>query len=287
VAIGFEIWLFAVALGSSAFGGMLGMASGVFIVPVLTVFGHVDIRTAIAASIVSVIACSCGSAAPFLKERLTNIRLALVLETATTLGALTGVVLTGLISAPVLFLLFAMILALSACQMLARREALPADFAKPIPNRWSAWRLNASYPNRDLDRDVEYQVERLPLGLTLMYGAGLVSALLGIGSGVLKIPALDTALRLPIKVSSATSNFMIGVTGAASAGAYFVRGDIRPDIAGPIVLGSALGAILGARVLMALRGDWLRWLFAAVLILLAAQMALTAFGPQPLSGGRA
>jgi hypothetical protein len=264
---------------------MLGMASGVFIVPILTVFGRVDIRTAIAASIVSVIACSCGSAAPFLKERLTNIRLALVLETATTLGALTGVVLTGMISTPVLFLIFAAILALSAVQMLARREASAPAPAAPATSRWAAWRLDARYPNGDLGRDVEYQVDRLPLGLMLMYGAGLVSALLGIGSGVLKIPAMDTALRLPIKVSSATSNFMIGVTGAASAGAYFVRGDIRPGIAGPIVLGSVVGAVLGARVLMALRGDWLRWLFAGVLVLLAGQMALAALGLQlPLKG---
>jgi hypothetical protein len=284
MTVGFEIWLFAVALGASSLGGMLGMASGVFIVPVLTMFGHVGIRTAIAASIVSVIACSCGSAAPFLKERLTNIRLALVLETATTFGALTGVVLTGLISTPVLFFVFAVILALSAYQMLARRETAVAALVTPASNRWSAWRLDASYPDRDLGRDVDYHVDRLPLGMALMYGAGLVSALLGIGSGVLKIPAMDTALRLPIKVSSATSNFMIGVTGAASAGAYFVRGDIKPGVAGPIVLGSVVGAILGARILMAVRGDQLRWLFAGMLILLAGQMALAALGVQPPLG---
>jgi hypothetical protein len=278
MTVGFEMWLFAVALGASALGGMLGMASGVFVVPILTMFGQIDIRTAIAASIVSVIACSCGSAAPFLKERLTNIRLALVLETATTFGALTGVILTGLISTPVLFFVFTVILALSAYQMLARRETSAAAFVAPEPNRWSAWRLNASYPNRDLGREVDYSVDRLPLGLALMCGAGLVSALLGIGSGVLKIPAMDTALRLPIKVSSATSNFMIGVTGAASAGAYFVRGNIRPGITGPIVLGSVVGAILGARLLLMLRGDRLRWLFAGVLILLAGQMAAAALG---------
>jgi hypothetical protein len=285
MAVGFEIWLFAVALGASALGGMLGMASGVFVVPILTLFGRLDIRTAIAASIVSVIACSCGSAAPFLKERLTNIRLALVLETATTLGALTGVVLTGLISTPILYVVFAAILALSAIQMLSRRETSAAAPGPPAPNRGSAWRLSASYPNRDLGRDVAYHVERLPLGLALMYAAGLVSALLGIGSGVLKIPAMDTALRLPIKVSSATSNFMIGVTGAASACAYFVRGDIRPGVAGPIVLGSVLGALLGARVLMAVRAARLRWLFAGVLILLAGQMALAASGLRLPWGG--
>src|ERR1700748_701480 len=119
---GFALWLFAVSLVASALGGMLGMASGIFIVPILTIFGHLDIHTAIGASIVSVIACSCGGAAPFLKGRLTNVRLAIVLETATTLGALTGVLLIGILPVPVLFFLFAVILALSAQQMLARRS---------------------------------------------------------------------------------------------------------------------------------------------------------------------
>jgi uncharacterized membrane protein YfcA len=271
--LGFELWLFAVSLGASALGGMLGMASGIFIVPILTMFGHVDIHTAIGASIVSVIACSCGGAAPYLRGRLTNIRLAIVLETATTVGALTGVFLAGLIPVPYLFLLFAVILLLSAWQMLARRKE---PVAAPAGSHWAA--LDSTYPDAVLGRDVPYQVQRVPLGMTLMYGAGLVSALLGIGSGVLKIPAMDTALRLPIKVSSATSNFMIGVTAAASAGAYFVRGDIVTAVAGPVALGSVLGAILGARILMAMSNDRLRVFFVAVLVLLAGQMLLGALG---------
>ena len=273
----FELWLFAVALGASALGGMLGMASGVFVVPILTVFGHVDIRTAIGASIISVIACSCGGAAPFLKGRLTNIRLAIVLEVATTLGALTGVFLAGMIATPYLFLIFAAILLLSAQQMLARRGD-PAAGAAVEPERWAALRLDSSYPDQTLGRDVAYSVRRLPLGMVLMYGAGLVSALLGIGSGVLKIPAMDAALRLPIKVSSATSNFMIGVTAAASAGAYFVRGNIVASVAGPVALGSVVGAVIGARILMAVSNDKLRLLFVGVLVLLAGQMLLGAFG---------
>ncbi|MFM0120350.1 sulfite exporter TauE/SafE family protein [Paraburkholderia sp. RL18-101-BIB-B] len=276
------LWLFAVSLGASALGGMLGMASGIFIVPVLTMFGHVDIHVAIGASIVSVIACSCGGAAPFLRERLTNVRLALVLETATTLGALSGVLLSGLIPVPALYFIFAAILLLSAQQMLARRTdpATAADAAgTPRANSWGAsLRLDSSYPDRALGRDVAYRVQRVPLGLSLMYGAGLISALLGIGSGVLKIPAMDTALRLPIKVSSATSNFMIGVTAAASAGAYFLRGEIVTAIAGPVALGSVAGALLGARVLMRVSNDRLRVLFVAVLAALAVQMLLEAFG---------
>jgi uncharacterized membrane protein YfcA len=278
----YTLWLFAVSLGASALGGMLGMASGIFIVPVLTMFGHVDIHVAIGASIVSVIACSCGGAAPFLRERLTNVRLALVLETATTLGALSGVLLSGLIPVPALYFIFAVILLLSAQQMLARRTdpaSAVATAGTPGANSWGvSLRLDSSYPDRALGRDVAYRVQRVPLGLSLMYGAGLISALLGIGSGVLKIPAMDTALRLPIKVSSATSNFMIGVTAAASAGAYFLRGEIVTAIAGPVALGSVAGALLGARVLMRVSNDRLRVLFVAVLAALAVQMLLEAFG---------
>jgi uncharacterized membrane protein YfcA len=120
--------------------------------------------------------------------------------------------------------------------------------------------------------------EVVPLGMMLMYAAGVISALLGIGSGVLKIPAMDTAMRLPIKVSSATSNFMIGVTAAASAGAYFMRGNIVTEVAGPVALGSVLGAIVGARVLMFVSNERLRLLFVIILVALGIQMLLTVFG---------
>jgi uncharacterized membrane protein YfcA len=139
-------------------------------------------------------------------------------------------------------------------------------------------RLDSRYPDHALGREIEYRVHRIGLGMVLMYGAGLISALLGIGSGVLKIPAMDMALRLPIKVSSATSNFMIGVTAAASAGAYFLRGEIVTVIAAPVALGSVVGAILGARVLMRVSSDKLRVLFVFVLAVLAVQMLLEAFG---------
>lgn len=256
------------------------MASGIFIVPILTLLFGVDIHVAIGASIISVIACSCGSAAPFLKERLTNIRLAIVLETATTLGAVTGVFLIGIVSTSFLYGLFSVILAVSAKQMLARRREVVYAGTPDLKGWGTALRLHSSFPDRVLGRNIEYQVSRVPLGLSLMYAAGLISALLGIGSGVLKIPAMDTALKLPIKVSSATSNFMIGVTAAASAGAYFVRGDIDIGIAGPIALGSVAGALLGARLLMGLPAERLRIFFVVVLTLLAIQMFLSAFGLQ-------
>jgi hypothetical protein len=276
---GFMLWLFAVSVAASALGGMLGMAGGIFIVPVLTMFGHVEIHTAIGASIVSVIACSCGGAAPFLKNRLTNVRLAIVLETATTIGALTGVLLFGIVPVSYLYFLFAAILLLSAHQMLARRRDPALASAPAVTKPWSdALRLDSSYPDRELGREVSYRVRRVPLGMVLMYGAGLISALLGIGSGVLKIPAMDSALRLPIKVSSATSNFMIGVTAAASAGAYFMRGNIVTGVAAPVALGSVLGAIVGARILLIVSNDRLRLLFAVILVVLGIQMLFAVFG---------
>ena len=279
MADSFSLWLFAVSVGASALGGMLGMASGIFIVPILTLFGHIEMHTAIGASIVSVIACSCGGAGPFLKNRLTNIRLAIVLENATTAGALTGVLLAGIVPVSYLYLLFALILFVSAYQMLARRRnPVPAFANQGASCRRDALRLDSSYPDREIGREVLYRVDRLGFGMLLMYGAGLISALLGIGSGVLKIPAMDTAMRLPIKVSSATSNFMIGVTAAASAGVYFLRGSIITEVAGPVAFGSVIGAIIGARILLVVPNDKLRLLFVGILVILGAQMLLTLFG---------
>jgi uncharacterized membrane protein YfcA len=277
--VGSVAWLLGVSIGASALGGALGMASGIFLVPLLTLFGGVDIHAAVAASIVSVIACSCGSAAPFLRSGLTNIRVAIVLEVATTLGALTGVLLAGTLSTPFLFGLFAAVLLVSASQMMTRRREISGELDVINSRDWATvLRLHSSYPDHALGRDVYYRVRRVPLGLVLMYGAGLISALLGIGSGVLKIPAMDTALRLPIKVSTATSNFMIGVTAAASGVAYFARGAIDPAVAGPVALGSVVGALLGARFLMAMSGEKLRLFFVVVLVAVAVQMLLSALG---------
>jgi len=281
----FSLWLFAVSMAASALGGMLGMAGGIFIVPILTIFGHIEIHRAVGASIVSVIACSCGGAAPFLKNRLTNIRLAIVLETATTTGALTGVMLAGILPVSYLYFIFASILFISAHQMLARRRSPVLGSARVPACNWSdALQVDSGYHDRELGREVSYRVHRVALGMAFMYGAGMISALLGIGSGVLKIPAMDTAMRLPIKVSSATSNFMIGVTAAASAGIYFKRGNIVAEIAGPVAFGSVLGAIAGARMLLIVSNDKLRLLFVVILVVLGTQMLMTVFGVHLIEG---
>jgi hypothetical protein len=177
-----------------------------------------------------------------------------------------------------LFLIFALILIVSAQQMLARRIEAAAPMEASAGEWGSLLRLHGSYADPTTGTEIGYVVKRLPIAMGLMYAAGLVSALLGIGSGVLKIPAMDSALRLPLKVSSATSNFMIGVTAAASAGAYFMRGDIRPAIAGPVALGSVAGAILGARLFIAVSSERLRLFFVVVLGFLALQMLLQGFG---------
>ena len=278
MSVASTLWLFLAGFGASAAGGMLGMASGLFIVPILTMFFHIDMHAAIGASIVSVIACSCGGAAAFLRGGLTNVRLAVVLEMGTTLGALSGVLLAGLVPVAALDFLFAGVLLVSAWQMFIRREDPAAG--RPVPSHGlaAALQLHSSYPDNRLGREVAYEVRRVPAGLALMVVAGVVSALLGIGSGILKIPAMDNALRLPIKVSTATSNFMIGVTAAASASAYFLRGEIVSAVAGPVALGSVVGAIAGARVLMKVRGERLRLLLLSMLVVVACQMALQGLG---------
>ena len=267
------------SLAAGLLGGMLGMASGIFIVPALTLLFGLDIRHAVGASLVSVIGCSCGSAASAMENRLTNVRLAILLEIGTTLGALTGVVLSGVLPEPALYLLFAAILVVSAHQMFRKRKSAGStvNLAAP-PDRWAArLRLNSSYPDPLTQQELAYSVSRVWLGLVLMYAAGAVSALLGIGSGVLKVPAIDSALRLPIKVSSATSNFMIGVTAAASAGIYYVRGNILADVAAPVALGSIFGAYLGAKILIRTPDERLRTLFIVVLLGLAVKMFMAAF----------
>jgi len=213
--------------------------------------------------------------------------LAIVLETATTTGALTGVLLAGVLPVSYLNLLFAVILFLSAHQMLARRRNPVLAYAPAPACNWTdVLQLDSRYHDWELGREVTYRVDRVALGMVLMYGAGLISALLGIGSGVLKIPAMDTAMRLPIKVSAATSNFMIGVTAAASAGVYFMRGTIVTEVAAPVAFGSVLGAIIGGRMLLIVSNDKLRLLFVVILVVLGIQMLLTVFGVHLIEGPR-
>jgi uncharacterized protein len=265
-----SLGLLLVSVGAGFLGALLGLGGGIIIVPVLTLFFHVDIRYSIAASLISIVATSSGAAASFLKDGLTNVRLAVFLEVGTVSGALVGFLLSGLANAQVLFLLFGIVLAFSALMMLRRRH----DFSGAQNHPWSEkLNLAGSVPD-SAGANVPYVVAAVPFGLAAMFVAGILSALLGIGSGIFKVLAMDGAMKLPIKVSSATSNFMIGVTASASAGAFFVRGDVRPEIAAPVSLGILVGAWFGARAMRRLPALFIRRVFVVVLFITATQMIL-------------
>lgn len=269
----FTLIAFGASLLAGVLGALLGLGGGIIVVPVLTLLLHVDIRYAIGASIVSVIATSSGAAAAYVREHMTNLRVAMLLEIATTSGALTGAFLAGVVGGRWLFIIFGTILGYSAIAMLRKRHDAGGAAAPPdaLADRL---RLHGSYFDHAANRQHEYRVTHTKLGLALMYVAGVVSGLLGIGSGALKVPAMDLAMRLPIKVSTATSNFMIGVTAAASAGVYFARGDIDPFVAAPVAAGVLLGATIGSRLLKTIKNQLVRMLFVAVLLWVSIEMLI-------------
>jgi uncharacterized membrane protein YfcA len=269
----FTLLTFAASVAAGVVGSVLGLGGGIIVIPVLTLLMGINIRYAIGASVVSVIATSSGAAAAYVRERMTNLRVAMLLEVGTTSGALSGAYLAGHVAVRWLFVVFGLVMGYSAVAMLRKhRDALPADV--PRDALADRLRLHGSYFDEATGEEVVYRVTRTPLGLALMYVAGVVSGLLGIGSGALKVPAMDLGMRLPIKVSTATSNFMIGVTAAASAGVYFTRGDIDPFVAAPVAAGVLMGATLGARLLGRLRGGVIRFAFVVVLLWVSVEMLI-------------
>lgn len=273
----FTILVFGAAVGAGMLGSLVGLGGGILIVPLLTLGFGLDIRLAIGASIISVIATSSGAAAAYVRDHLTNIRVAMVLELATTVGAVTGAVIAGFLNPRALFFLFGGILIFSVFPMIKK---LGEELPHGVENDALATklRLNSYYPDRQHKGMVSYNVARVPLGFVMMFVAGIVSGLLGIGSGALKVLAMDTGMRLPIKVSSATSNFMIGVTAAASSGIYFWKGDIVPEIAAPVAIGVLVGATVGARMLVRFRSSTIRRAFIVVLIIVSVEMLLKGLG---------
>ena len=249
-------------------GALTGLGGGVVIVPLLVLLFGVDMHYAIGASLVSVIATSSGAAAAYVRDGYSNIRAGMFLEIATTVGALSGAMIAARVPENGLAIVFGLVLLYSA--YLSRRR-LDHSSTEAVPDRWAtALRLDSSYPTATGPR--AYRVQRVPLGFGLMYGAGVLSGLLGIGSGAVKVLAMDQAMRLPFKVSTTTSNFMIGVTAAASAGIYLRRGYIDPGLAMPVVLGVLLGSMQGARVLEGAKTARLRVVFTWVIVALAIQL---------------
>jgi uncharacterized membrane protein YfcA len=265
-----ELWVFAISIAAGLIGAIAGVGGGILVIPVLTFGFGVDIRLAVGASIVSVIATSSGAAAAYVKDRMTDMRVGMFLELATTTGAVCGALLAEVVAPALLYVLLGVVLLFSAGMQVTRlgEEIPPTDPPSALATRL---RLESSYPDRKLGREVPYSARRVPLGFALMWIAGVVSGLLGIGSGVLKVLAMDGAMRLPMKVSSATSNFMIGVTAAASAGIYLSRGDVDPLIAAPVALGVLAGALLGARLLQHVSNRAVRLVFLPVLVVVGLE----------------
>lgn len=260
---------FLLSMLAGTVGAMLGLGGGIIVVPTLTLLLGIDIRFAIGASIVSVIATSSGAAATYLRDDVSNLRVGMFLELATATGALAGAFLGGLIDERWLHLVFSIVLLGGAFAMWRHNEA-KADSGEidPLADRL---RLHGRLRERD-GRVIEYRVRRSRTGLAISGGAGVLSGLLGIGGGIIKVPTMHMLMGMPMRAATATSNLMIGVTAAASAGVYFARGEIDPYVVAPVMVGVVIGARIGARLLPYARGAQLRVAFTLVLVAISLQM---------------
>ena len=265
------------AVAAGLLGALTGLGGGVVLTPLLTMVFHVDIRYAIGASLISVIATSSGAASAYVREGYSNVRIGMFLEVATTLGALFGAYLATRAPTRALTVIFGAVLLYSA--YLSWQQNRRSGVTEPVPGEaareWSdRLRMSGSFPAGD-GRRQSYQVDRIPAGFATMFGAGTLSGLLGIGSGAVKVLAMDRIMRIPFKVSTTTSNFMIGVTAAASAGIYLHRGYIDPGLGFPVVLGVLLGSLAGARYLARARVSLLRTIFTVVILALGVEMIVS------------
>lgn len=267
------IKILMISIFAGMLGSILGLGGGIIVTPALTLLFGVDIKYAIGASLISVIATSSGSAVAYIRDKITNIRVGMFLEIATTTGAITGAFLGSIITPNFLYVIYGIFLLYSAILMLKKRhDELPENvILHPIAKKL---RLNGEYYDKALQKNVPYNVDNVYGGFGVMYGAGVMSGLLGIGSGSFKVMAMDVFMKLPLKVSSATSNFMMGVTAAASAGVYLLRGDIDPKIAAPVALGVLTGATIGARIMQNLKSKTIRKIFIPILAYVSIQMII-------------
>jgi hypothetical protein len=266
--IEFTALVWVASLFAGFVGSLTGLGGGIIITPLLTLALGVDIRYAIGATLVSVIATSSGAAAAYVREGFSNIRIGMFLEIATTVGAVGGAMLAAKIPTSAISIIFGLILMYSAyASSRPRRGHLGDCRPNPLATRL---KMNGSYPTPDGRKG--YCPQAVPAAFSMMFGAGALSGLLGIGSGALKVIAMDQAMGLPFKVSTTTSNFMIGVTAAASAGVYLSRGYIDPGLAMPVMLGVVAGSLVGARILAQAKTRWLRIVFGVVIGIMALEM---------------
>ena len=266
----FSLLMFVTSVAAGLLGSLTGLGGGVVLVPVLTILFKIDIRYAIGASLISVIATSSGAAAAYVREGFSNIRVGMFLEIATTIGAIFGAWLASRISTHAIGITFGIVLLYSAYASFRTQHASGSD----TPDRLGT-RLRLSGTNPEGGK--AYTAQHVPAGFAIMGVAGTLSGLLGIGSGAVKVLAMDQAMRLPFKVSTTTSNFMIGVTAAASAGIYLGRGYIDPGLAMPVMLGVLAGSLLGAKLLVKAKVATLRIVFALVIAALGVEMIYSSF----------
>lgn len=265
--IDFTSAVFLISILAGLLGALTGLGGGVVIVPALALLFHIDIRYAIGASLISVIATSSGTAVSYVREGFSNVRIGMFLEVATTLGAVGGAYLTARMSTHAIGIIFGITLLYSAWSGLRHQQDHVQHGQDKLAERL---KLTGDYPT-EKGRQA-YVAQNVPAGFGIMFVAGILSGLLGIGSGAVKVLAMDHAMKLPFKVSTTTSNFMIGVTAAASAGIYLGRGYIAPGLAAPVMLGVLAGSLAGARILVRLRVPVLRVIFAVVIVALGVEM---------------
>ena len=269
-------FLFAVSIVAGFIGAVSGMGGGVVLIPVLTLIG-VDIKHAIAISMVSVIATSSGAASAYVREHITNLKVGMFLEMFTILGAIVGAAVTLASGDRLLFIAFGIVLLLSWGTLFLRPHEAQGYLHKQ--DRFSRWlELQGSYFDHAQGETIEYRARHAYLGGPMMFGAGFIAGLLGIGAGALKVLTLDLVMGLPAKVSTTTSNLIIGVTALAGTSVYLAAGLINPGIVAPVVLGVVAGAFLGTRVLKWMTNQTVRRLFLVVLLLLGVEMLLRGFG---------
>ena len=271
-----------IAVLAGFLGSLVGLGGGIIITPALTILFGFDIKYAIGASIVAVIATSSGSAIAFVKDHVSNMRVGMLLEVFTTAGGVVGALMAGVFSSRLLYIFFSLILLNSFYGMLKKTgliTKLKKEEEKVENDKYAdKYKLNSTYYDKATGETVKYNVTNVPQGSLVMFGAGFASGLLGIGSGAFKVVALDTYMKLPIKVSTATSNFMMGVTATASALIYFFNGTINPVVAAPIAIGTLIGSRTGAKVMQRLDAKYIRYIFLPILLFTIINMFLKGLG---------
>jgi uncharacterized membrane protein YfcA len=271
--------IFLMSILAGLIGAVFGLGGGILIIPFLTLVEGVPVPYAIGASIVSVVATSSASAATFVQDRLTNLRLGMFLEVGTVLGAITGAFVAGFLAPSILFVLFGLMLIYASAIMIAGRRI---DFPSGVvPDKTAQkLRLGSEYFDPATGATSRYEVTNTLRTLGISGIAGVVSGLLGVGGGIISVPTMNLLSKVPVKVASATSNFMIGVTAAASSTVYFVRGDVQPLLVAPLMIGVVIGAALGTRLLRRTPPLKVKLLFAILLVTISVLMILKGFFPQ-------